>query len=122
MVTPAVFVRVEGPAPYPVPNDWKGYTELWRTKVRVQSLAVAPQQADAVEQAVTIRRYLVVAPVGGPALRLGQNADQVHVLGHRLRIVDMAPGSLLWEADYTCEEVLSQAGAVSLGEVLHGDR
>lgn len=115
MTTPAVFVRVTGPAPYPIPSDWKGLTELWRTEVRVQSLSVAPQQADAVEQSVTVRRYLVAAPLGGPPMRVGQQGDQVHVLGRRLRIVDMAPGSLLWEADYTCEEVLSQAGPVALG-------
>lgn len=115
MTTPATFFRVTGgPAPYPEPPGWTGLTAIWLTPVRVQALAVAPQQAEAALQAVTVRRYLVVAPLGGPALQVGQNADQVHVLGRVLRIVDIAPGSNLWEADITCEELLSQAGPVEL--------
>lgn len=115
MVTPARFVRTAGPAPDPAPADWTGTIPLWETRVRVQSLAVAAAQGEAAEQTVTLRRYLVTAPVGGPALRVGgSEPDQVHVLGRRLRIVDTAPGSLLWEMDLTCEEVLSQAGPVAL--------
>lgn len=116
MVTPARFIRVNGPAPYPLPDNWQGSELLWETKVRVQSLNNAPKQADAAEQTVTIRRYLVTAPVGGPAVRLGKLADQIHVLGRRLRIVDIAPGSLLWEADYTCEENLTQGQPIPLVE------
>lgn len=114
MVTPAEFVRVNGPAPYPRPPDWKDSQVLWGTNVRVQALNNAPRQADAGEQAVSIRRYLVTAPAHGPAVRVGKNGDQIHVLGRRLRIVDIRPGSLLWEADYDCEENLSQTGPVPL--------
>lgn len=114
MTTPAKFVRVNGPAPYPRPDNWHDSELLWETTVRVQALNNAPRQADAAEQTVTIRRYLVTAPVDGPAVRIGKNADQIHVLGRRLRIVDMRPGSLLWEADYDCEENLSQSGLVPL--------
>lgn len=114
MVTPATFVRVNGPAPYPRPDNWQDSTVLWKTKVRVQALNNAPTTADAAEQTVTIRRYLVTAPVDGPSVKLGKNADQIHVLGRRLRIVDLRPGSLLWEADYDCEENLSQSQPLPL--------
>lgn len=114
MNTPATFYRVAGPAPYPAPPGWTGLALLWAPKVRVQALTNYRQPAEGAEQTVTVRRYLVTAPVGGPALRVGQQADQVHVLGRRLRIVDMTPGSYLWETDLTCEEMLSQAGPVDL--------
>lgn len=122
MHTPAEFVRVEGPAPYPEPPGWVGGTVLWRTNVRVQALANTPRDSDAGEQLVTVRRYLVAAPMGGPPLKAGEAADQVLVLGRRLRIVDILPGSNLWEADFICEEVLSQTGPVPLEEgVTRGD-
>lgn len=114
MPTPATFVRTGGPAPYPKPDGWTGSQELWKTNVRVQALNNAPKQADAAEQTVTVRRYLVTTPLDGPPLRLGQQADQVLVLGRRLRIVDITPGSLLWEQDLHCEENLTQAGPVPL--------
>lgn len=114
MVTPARFMRVNGPAPYPRPDNWQDQWPIWETKVRVQALNNAPKQADAAEQTTTVRRYLVTAPVNGPGVRLGKNADQIHVLGRRLRIVDMRPGSLLWEADYDCEENLTLAPDIPL--------
>lgn len=115
MTTDAVFVRTNGPAPYPKPPNWVATSELWRTRVRVQALNNAPRQADAAEQTVTVRRYLVAAPLdGAPDLKVGQGADQVLVLGRRLRIVDITPGSLLWEMDLICEENLTQAGPVDL--------
>lgn len=114
MVTPATFIRVSGPAPYPRPDNWQDLEVLWQTKVRVQALNNAPKTADAAEQTSTIRRYLVTAPVDGPGVRLGKTADQIHVLGRRLRIVDLRPGSLLWEADYDCEENLTLAPGVPL--------
>lgn len=115
MHTPAVFVRNNGPAPYPKPADWQGTEELWRAEVRVQALNNAPRQADAAEQTTTVRRYLVAAPVrDAPAFKIGQNGDQVLVLGRRLRIVDITPGSNLWETDLVCEENLTQSGPVDL--------
>lgn len=115
MNTPATFFRVaDGPAPYPEPPGWTGRTAIWLTSVRVQALSMRQRDAEAAEQTITLRRYLVTAPVGGPALRVGQKADQVLVLGRLLRIVDMSPGSYLWETDLTCEEMLSQAGPVAL--------
>lgn len=116
MNTPATFHRSSGPAPYPVPPGWTGLELLWSTKVRVQALTNIRQPAEAGEQTVTTRRYLVTAPVDGPPLQAGPEGDQVHVLGRRLRIVDLSPGSNLWEADLVCEESLSQAGAVPLVE------
>lgn len=114
METTARFVRVGGPAPYPKPDNWTDSETLWETMVRVQALNNAPKQADTAEQEVTIRRYLVTAPVNGLDIRVGKNADQIHVLGRRLRIVDIRPGSYLWEADYECEENLSQRPAIPL--------
>lgn len=114
MKTTARFVRVSGPAPYPKPDNWQDSETLWETTVRVQALNNATKQADAAEQAVTIRRYLVTAPVNGIDIRVGKNADQIHVLGRRLRIVDIRPGSYLWEADYECEENLSQRPPIPL--------
>lgn len=116
MVTPAKFVRTRGPAPYPKPDNWDGEEVLWETEVRVQALNNAPKQAEAAEQSLTVRRYLVTTPLDGPPLRLGTLADQVLVLGRRLRIVDIRPGSLLWEQDLDCEENLTQAGPVPLLE------
>lgn len=112
MQTPATVFRVTaGPAPYPKPANWSPLTAIWMTSVRVQSLTNQAAEAHAGEQEVTVRRYLVTAPVGGPALKVG---DQVHTLGRRLRIVDMLPGTYLWELDLTCEENLTQAGAVEV--------
>lgn len=111
MTTPATFFRSAGPAPYPRPAKWDGLTAIWLTTVRVQALNVAAPSQEAGARTVTVRRYLVTAPVGGPALQVG---DQVHVLGRRLRISDLTPGSLLWETDLTCEENLTGAAPVEL--------
>lgn len=112
MQTPATFFRVTGgPAPYPKPPNWSPLTAIWMTTVRVQALNVAAPEAEAAEQSNTVRRYRVVAPIGGPALQIG---DQVHVLGRRLRVTDITPGSYLWETDLTAEENLTQAGPVEL--------
>lgn len=109
--TPATFFRPTGPAPYPKPHGWTGLTAIWLTPVRVQALNVAAPEAEAAEQTVTVRRYLVVCPAQGPALQVG---DQCHVLGRRLRVTDITPGSYLWELDLTCEENLTQAGPVAV--------
>lgn len=114
MQTPAKLVRVAGPAPYPEPPGWEPFVVLAETTVRVQALDNAARESDAGEQRSTIRRYLVTVPIDTPDLRLGDKADQVHTLGRRLRIVDIAPGSYLWEKDLTCEENLTQAGPVDL--------
>lgn len=115
MKTPAVFYRLaDGPAPFPEPPGWTGKTAIWTAKVRVQALTSEQRAADAAEQTVSLRQYLVTAPVSGPALKVGQRADQVHVLGRVLRIVDITPGTYLWEMDLRCEEMLSQAGPVKL--------
>lgn len=115
MRSPAQIIRVSGPEPYPRPPGWVPHEVLWSPLVRVQALDNATRESDAGEQLSTIRRYLVAAPVeGAPALRLGAKADQVLVLGRRLRIVDIAPGTYLWEMDLICEENLTQAGPVDL--------
>lgn len=119
MQTPATFFRPTGPAPYPRPPAWNGLTTLWMTPVRVQSLNVAAPSAEAGEQTVTVHRYLVTTPVGGPALQVG---DQVHTLGRRLRITDINPGSYLWEQDLTVEENLTQSGPVALEVPDAGER
>lgn len=112
MQTPASFFRTTGgPAPYPRPPSWTGLTAIWMSPVRVQSLNVAAPTTEAAEQTVTVRRYLITTPVGGPALQVG---DQVHTLGRRLRITDITPGSYLWEQDLTAEENLTQSGPVAL--------
>lgn len=115
MQTAAQIIRVTGPEPYPRPPGWQAHEVLWETKVRVQALDNATRESDAGEQLSTIRRYLVTAPVeGAPAIRLGATADQVLVLGRRLRVVDIAPGTYLWEVDLICEENLTQSGPVDL--------
>ena len=109
MTEPAVFRRItDGPAPYPLPDDWTGSQIIWEAKVRVQAQNNAAGSADVAEQPTVTRTYLVTAPLGGPDLRAGERGDVVEVLGRQLRITDTPTGSQLWELDLICVENLTQ--------------
>ncbi|MGV0109831.1 DUF6093 family protein [Arthrobacter sp. CP30] len=113
MQSPAVFRRISaGPAPFPLPEGWDGSQEIWGTSdvpvlVRVQQLNREGVTASA-EQPTTVHQYLVTAPVDGPPIRSGEQGDVIDVEGRRLRIINEAFGTYLWERDFTCVDNLTQ--------------
>lgn len=105
----AVHRATEGPPPYPLPPGWTGTEVIWDdVYFRVQERAQRAGELVVADQPTTQRQYLVTAPLGGPALRAGENGDIVHVLGRKLRIIDIMDGSLLWELDLICVDNLTQ--------------
>lgn len=110
MTAPATFHRIiEGPPPYPLPEGWTGQEVIWDdVKVRVQQRAQRAGDVVTGMQPTTRRQILVTCPLGGPELRAGENGDLIHVLDQWLRIIDILPGSLLWELDLLCSLNLTQ--------------
>lgn len=108
MTAPARFLRIaEGPPPYPLPEDWTGEAEVWATDVRVQELKRDGQPVPT-EQPTTLREYLITAPLGGPAIRVGERGDVIEAVGRRFNIQSSMAGSLLWEQDFICTENQTQ--------------
>lgn len=108
MTVDAVFQRIsEGPAPFPVPDDWNPVEAVWETKVRVQGLN-REGSGVAAEQPVYTREYLVTAPMRGPRIASGERGDIIVVLGRTLRITNEQFSSLPWERDFTCVDNLTQ--------------
>lgn len=113
MQSPAVFRRIsDGPAPYPLPDDWDSAEPIWGSAdepilVRVQQLN-REGTTSASEQPTAIHQYLVTAPVDGPTIRSGEQGDVIDVLGRCLRIINESFGTYLWERDFTCVDNLTQ--------------
>ena len=108
MTANAVFQRItEGPAPWPLPENWDPAETIWSTKVRVQSLKREGSGVSA-EQPVYTREYLVTAPVDGPKIRSGERGDLILVAGRTLRVTNEQFGSEVWERDFTCVDNLTQ--------------
>lgn len=108
MTSPAKFLRiVEGPPPYPLPEDWTGSEPFWEPLVRLQELKreSGPNPTD---QPSSVREYLVAAPLGGPEVRVGERGDVIEVEGRTFNIQSLMSGSLLWERDFICVENQTQ--------------
>lgn len=100
MTADAVFSRVDdGPAPWPIPDDWIGPEPIWTTKVRLQELKRegVGEQAD---QPTYTRQYLIAAPLDGPEIKTGEHGDVARIGGRTYRLVSEMHGSLLWERDF----------------------
>lgn len=109
---PAVFKRIDGgPAPWPVPEDWDGDAEvLWETTVRLQALK-REGIGEQAEQPTYTRQYLITAPPGGPALRVGEHGDLATIKGKTYRLLSEMDGSLVWERDFIAVLNETQEGA-----------
>lgn len=110
MTAPATFHRItDGPAPYPLPEGWDASTLIWDgIKVRVQQRSQGGGTKVTAEQPTTERQVLITCPMGGPTLRAGERGDIVRALGREFRVIDILPGSLLWELDLLCVDNLTQ--------------
>lgn len=119
--------RVHGPAGppvWPAVEPSPGETYAADVPCRVQAL-VSATAAEAVTQQVTTRRYLVTLPLSrvpdltvadtGPYVTLtgykpGHEGDP-HLIGRRLKVVDVQRGTLVWERDLVCLDDLTNGGA-----------
>lgn len=115
--------KVHGPdAPpvWPAVEPSPGHTYASDAPCRVQAL-VSATEAEAVTQQVTTRRYLVTLPLSrvpalavtdkGPWVTLtgykpGHEGDP-HLVGRRLKVVDVQRGTLVWERDLVCVDDLT---------------
>ena len=113
----------DGPPAWPSETPSSGPVYASDVPCRVQAL-VSSTEAEAVTQKVTTRRYLVTLPVSrvpdltvtdtGPWVTVtgyqpGYEGDP-HLVGRRLKVVDVQRGTLLWERDLICSDDLTQGG------------
>lgn len=111
MTATGTIVRDEGP-----PKTWPAppFNErvLVQCEFRVQELKreLSPMPGG---QPTEVRQYLITMPLAlAPAdLRVGDEGDNVLVVGRRFQIKQKMAGSLLWEMDLICTENQTQQGA-----------
>ena len=113
MTAPATFHRItDGPPPYPLPPGWDGARLIWggdpEIRVRVQQRSQRAGDVVAAEQPTTQRQVLITCPLGGPQLHAGERGDIIRTIGREFRVVDVMPGTLLWELDLICVDNLTQ--------------
>lgn len=104
--TPGAFDPATGTTGAPT-----GGAPVATTIARVQATAAADHPVDAAEQVVTLRGYRVSVPWDVTGLRVDDVGtvtsigpdDDPDLLGARLRIRDVAVGSITWQRDLVCE-------------------
>lgn len=103
----------EGPAPYPLPEDWTNEVIVWTGMCRLQELkrenTVVPG-----DQPTELRQYLLALPfenregVPLPQLYTGERGDIVATTGRVFNLKQSMAGSLLWENDFIAWENQTQ--------------
>lgn len=99
-----------GPPPFgggPAPEElvWEGRCRLQQHNTRTTDSVVA-------DQPVQVREYLIVTPVEVlPIARGGEGGDVIEAGGRRYEVLQVLPGSLIWECDLICQDAATQNGA-----------
>lgn len=107
-ISPSRFLRVQaGPQPYPPPAVPVGPAVIWEPLVRVEALQRSGNGVFA-EQPTSTQEYQVSAPLGGPAVLVGERGDIIEATGRRLRIIREEHGDLLLERVFTCVDNATQ--------------
>jgi hypothetical protein len=108
LTSEANFYRITaGPAPFPKPVGWTGKTLLHTTFVRVQELNREGGGTPG-EQPTRERQYLIVAPLGIPALQTGERGDIIAAVGREFRVQQVMFGTNVAEVDILCTDNLTQ--------------
>lgn len=113
----SLFDPHQGPAPFPLPEDWEGL-DLLKADVpcRVQVLNNS-KNATAAEQPVGTRQYLVGLPIENlPPITAGERGTVIKVtaakdaglIGRTLRVMDIQHGTEMFERDLICVDNLTQ--------------
>ena len=112
-----LFNPDSGPAPYPLPEDYDPAGTPIATGIpcRVQALTSA-QSAVYASQPTTSREYLVTVPLATVQVSAGEQgtivkltqADDPHLPGRTLRVIDVQHGTEIWERALIVSDNLTQ--------------
>ena len=102
---------VNGPAPFPLPEEWTGRERVWAGRARIQELK-RESTALPTEQPTESRQYLIQLPYLEanplPHLHVGERGDLVTSNGTEYVLKQRMTGSELWAHDFIAWENQTQ--------------
>ena len=112
MTSTCVITRpTDGPAPYPLPDDWEGSTTLWSGPCRLQQHN-RESAVDFAGQHTETRRHLIAFPYTEenplPDLRVGESGDRVNINGRLYILRQKLESSEEWQHDFIAEDNQTQ--------------
>lgn len=98
MTLPCRVLRPGGPPVFG--DDSPPVTVVWEGKCRLQQHNTSSDSGVTAGQPVEVRRALAVLPVEAlPLVRGGDDGDLLEAQGQVFNVIQVMPGSLLWECD-----------------------